>query len=92
MLALMMIAPAFVALPVSAVDIDEEPLPDFLWELDFNKMSSITDNMGSSEYSIEGKNVKLVEAHGKKALGIVNGSGHYIINDLAPILNDYDTF
>lgn len=92
MLALMMIASAFVALPVAAVDIDEEPLPDFLWELDFNKMSDITDNMGSTEYSIEGKNVKLVEAHGKKSLGIVNGSGHYIINDLAPILNDYDTF
>lgn len=92
MLALMMIASAFVALPVAAVDIDEEPLPDFLWELDFNKMSDITDNMGSTEYSIEGKNVKLVEAHGKKSLGIVNGSGTYFVNDVNNILDDYDTF
>ena len=92
LLVLVMLASSVIALPTSAIDIEEAPLPDFLWELDFNKMSSITDNMGSSDYTLEGKNVNLVDAHGKKALGVVNGSCHYIINDVNNLLNKYDTF
>lgn len=92
LLAVITLMSCVVALPTAAIDIEEEPLPDFLWELDFDKMSSITDNMGSSDYTIEGKNVKLLDAHGKKALGVVDGSCHYIINDVNNLLNKYDTF
>ncbi len=92
LLALVMLLSCFMSYPTSAIDIEEQPLPDFLWELDFNKMSSITDNMGSTDYTLEGKNVKLMDAHGKKALGVVNGSCHYIINDVNNLLDKYDTF
>lgn len=75
-----------------AVDIEDEPAPDFLWELDFDKMSSIDDNMGNPGYTIESKNLELVEAHGKKTLGINDGNCVYFINDTVNILDDYDTF
>ena len=54
-IALVMLASAFMSLPVSAVDIEEQPLPDFLWELDFNKMTDAFDNRGSTDYTLEGK-------------------------------------
>ena len=91
-LAIVMLASCFVALPVSAIDIEEEPLSDFLWELDFNKMSSITDNLGNTDYTLEGKNVILTEAHGKKALGVVDRSCNFIITDLNSQLDEYDSF
>ena len=91
-LALVMLSSCFMSLPVSAIDIEEEPLPDFLWELDFNKMADAFDNRGSTDYTLEGKNVKILEAHGKKALGVVNGSCQYLINDVNNLLNKYDTF
>ena len=79
-------------LPAFAVDIEKEPVPDFLWELDFNKMSSINDNMGNPQYTIDGYNVALGEIHGKKALGITNANGQYLIKDTGNIINQYDTF
>ena len=79
-------------LPAFAVDIEKEPVPDFLWELDFNKMSSINDNMGNPQYTIDGNNVVLGEIHGKKALGITNANGQYLIKDTGNIINQYDTF
>ena len=79
-------------LPAFAVDIEKEPVPDFLWELDFNKMSSINDNMGNPQYTIDGNNVTLGEIHGKKALGITNANGQYLIKDTGNIINQYDTF
>ena len=79
-------------LPAFAVDIEKEPVPDFLWELDFNKMSSINDNMGNPQYTIEGKNVTLGEVYSKKALGITDNNGVYYINDTGNIIDDYDTF
>ena len=92
-LSLMMLSSCFASLPVSAIDIEEEPLSDFLWELDFNKMSSITDNMGNADYTIDGsKNVKLVDAHGKKALGVVDKNCTYVINDVGSRLDEYDSF
>ena len=75
-----------------AIDIEKEPAPDFLWELDFEKMSSIDDNMGNSQYTIEGRNVSLGDTHGKKALGITDASGQYIIKDVGNIIDDHDTF
>ena len=83
---------SFFCLPSLAVDIEEEPLSDFLWELDFNKMSDINDNRGSTDYSLEGKNVSLVEAHGKKALGVVEKNCNYIVTDLNSQLDEYDSF
>ena len=77
---------------VAAIDIEDEPAPDFLWELDFNKMSSINDNMGNPQYTIDGNNVTLGEIHGKKALGITNANGQYLIKDTGNIINQYDTF
>ena len=91
-LALVMLSSCFMSLPVSAIDIEEEPLPDFLWELDFNKMADAFDNRGSTDYTLEGKNIKILEAHGKKALGVVNGNCQYFINDVNNLLNKYDTF
>ena len=79
-------------LPAFAVDIEKEPVPDFLWELDFNKMSSINDNMGNPQYTIDGNTVTLGEKHGKKALGITNANGQYLIKDTGNIINQYDTF
>ena len=75
-----------------AIDIESEPAPDFLWELDFNKMSSFDDNMGNEQYTIEGRGVELGEAHGKKSLGINDASGVYFINDVGNIIDDHDTF
>lgn len=92
LLVLLMILSSIIVLPTAAVDINEEPLPDFLWELDFNKMSSITDNRGSTDYTLSGQNVKLTDAHGKKSLGVVNGNCQYLINDVNNLLNQYDTF
>lgn len=74
-----------------SINIEDEVLPDFLWELDFEKMSSIDDNMGSEQYTIEGKNVVLGEAHGKTALGITETNGVYFIDDTEHIIDDYDT-
>ena len=91
-LTLVMLGSTLIALPTSAIDINEEPLPDFLWELDFNKMTDAFDNRGSTDYTLEGKNIKILEAHGKKALGDVNGSCQYFINDVNNLLNKYDTF
>ena len=52
LLTLTFIASCVVALPASAADLNETPPQDFVWELDFNKMSSITDNLGSTDYSL----------------------------------------
>lgn len=92
LLTLVMLGSTLMALPTAAIDINENPLPDFLWELDFNKMTDAFDNRGSTDYTLEGKNIKIVEAHGKKALGVVNGSCQYFINDVNNLLNKYDTF
>ena len=91
-LALLMLSSGLSLLPISAVDIEEEPMSDFLWELDFNKMTDISDNMGNADYTIEGKNVNLTDAHGKKALGVVNKNCSYVITDVNSLLDDYDTF
>ena len=88
----MLLALFLCAFGVCAIDIEDEPAPDFLWELDFNKMSGFDDNMGNSQYTIEGKNVTLGDAHGKKALGITDASGVYFINDAGNIIDNYDTF
>jgi hypothetical protein len=80
------------ALTPLAVDIEDEPAPDFLWELDFNKMSSIDDNLGNPQYTIESHNLSLVDAYGKRALGVKDKNCTYFINDVGNILDDYDTF
>ena len=86
------VLPLFPALPIAASDINETVLPDFLWELDFENMQSHTDNRGSDQYSLTGQNVSLTNAHGKKALSIVNANGAYFIEDTNCILDDYKTF
>ena len=91
-LVLVMLVSSVLVMPTAAIDIEEQPLPDFLWELDFNKMTDAFDNRGSTDYTLEGKNVKLLDAHGKKALGVVNGSCQYFINDINNLLNKYETF
>ena len=48
-LVLVMLVSSIAIFPASAVDIEEEKRPDFLWELDFNKMKDITDNGGSED-------------------------------------------
>ena len=63
------------ALPASAIDIEEESPPDFLWELDFAKMSDYSDTMGNLQYTLEGKNVTLSDVYGKKALSIIDKNG-----------------
>ena len=80
------------AISPSAVDIEETAPSDFLWVLDFSEMSDFSDNMGSTQYTLEGKNVTLDEAQGKKALSIINKNGTYTVNDLDNIFDDYNTF
>jgi hypothetical protein len=92
LLAFLMLSASFLCLPSFAIDIDEEALDDFLWELDFDKMTDISDNMGSTDYTISGKNTNLTEAHGKKALGVVNKNCNYTITDVNNLLDDYDSF
>ena len=101
LLTLTFILSAVVALPASAMDINEIPPEDFVWELDFDKMSSITDNLGSNEYSLSlkpnGSNdaefpLSLTEKDGKKCLAIENGNGTYFIHDDNNVLADYSTF
>lgn len=86
-----MLSGTFVLSP-SAIDIEEESPADFLWELDFSKMSDIDDNMGNAQYTLEGKNVTLADAQGKKALSIINKNGTYTVNDIGNIFDDYNTF
>ena len=83
-----------VALNIQAVDINgvEEKKEDFLWQLDFNQMSSLTDNKGSEDYSLEAKNAKKVTLEGQSVLSISKTSGYYYIRDTKNQLNTYDTF
>ena len=97
LLTLTFIASAVVALPASAADLNETPPQDFVWELDFNKMSSITDNLGSTEYSLETpasgvENIKLTEFGGKDCLAVENASTVYYIHDDNNVLANYSTF
>ena len=100
-LVLLFICSSVVTLPTSALGLDEVPPEDFVWELDFNKMSSITDNLGSTEYSLSLKMdgtkeanfpLSLAEKDGKKCLTIENGCGTYFIHDENNVLADYSTF
>ena len=90
-IAILMAAVCLLSMPSFAVDIEKEPAPDFLWELDFEKMKSWDDNMGNPQYTIEGNNVTFGEAHGKKTLGVKNANCVYFINDQGNIIDDYDT-
>lgn len=92
LLALIVLLGAVCTTSTKAIDIEEEPAPDFLWELDFNKMADIEDNTGNPQYTIEGKNVTLGDFHGKKSLGVTDNCCTYFINDIGNILDDYDTF
>lgn len=101
LLTLTFIASCIIVLPASAIDINEIPPQDFVWELDFDKMSSITDNLGSTEYFLslrpDGTNeaefpLALTEKDGKKCLAIENGNGTYFIHDENNVLADYSTF
>ena len=100
-LVLLFVCSSVVVLPTAALGLDEVPPEDFVWELDFDKMSSITDNLGSTEYSLslkpDGSNnaefpLSLTEKDGKKCLAIENGNGTYFIHDDNNVLADYSTF
>lgn len=93
--ALVMIVPGLMVLPVSAIDIEDTTYRDFLWELDFDNMLNLVDNMGNTEYTLDtagSANVKMVTFDGRRALGIENSRGHYYIIDNNNILDDYETF
>ena len=100
-LVLLFVCSSVIVLPTAALGLDEVPPKDFVWELDFEKMSSITDNLGSTEYSLslkpDGSNnaefpLSLTEKDGKKCLAIENGNGTYFIHDDNNVLADYSTF
>ena len=93
--ALVMIVPGLMVLPVSAIDIEDTTYRDFLWELDFDNMLNLVDNMGNTEYTLDtagSANVKMVTFDGRRALGIENSRGQYNIIDNNNILDDYETF
>ena len=92
LIALVTFVNLFPALPSSAIDIEDIPPADFVWELDFSKMNDLYDTMGNTSYTLEGKNVTLAESQGKKALSIINKNGLYTINDVENLLDDYNTF
>ena len=93
-LALVMVCSMIV--PVAAADIEEVSIPDFVWELDFDKMTNLTDNRGSDEYELQtpgsGNFVTMTEFDGRKVLGIKQSRGQYYIVDSNNILDKYDTF
>ena len=100
-LVLLFVCSSVVVLPTAALGLDEVPPKDFVWELDFDAMSSITDNMGSTEYSLSLKSngtneadfpLSLTEKDGKKCLAIENGCATYFIHDDNNVLADYSTF
>ena len=82
--------------PVSAADIEDVSMPDFLWELDFNDMTDMLDNGGSDEFSLQApasnNRMAMTEFQGDKVLGIKNASGQYYVVDENNILDTYDTF
>ena len=82
--------------PVSAADIEDVSMPDFLWELDFNDMTGMLDNGGSDEFSLQApasnNRIAMTEFQGDKVLGIKNASGQYYVVDENNILDKYDTF
>ena len=92
LIALVTFVNLFPALPSLAIDIEDIPPADFVWELDFSKMNDLYDTMGNTSYTLEGKNVTLAESQGKKALSIINKNGLYTINDVENLLDDYNTF
>ena len=101
LLTLTFLVSCIVALPASALGLNEIPPEDFVWELDFSEMENITDNLGSTEYSLslkpDGSNnanfpLSLIEKDGKQCLAIENGNGTYFIHDDNNVLADYNTF
>ena len=100
LLSLLMLVSCIVVLPVAASDDlnaeEPEKLANICWDLDFNKMSSLTDNGGSSEFTITHtsafKRMTSPTDSTKKVMGIKNSTGNFKINDIGCVLNRYTSF
>jgi len=83
--------------PIQAIDIteEEEETDNFLWQIDFDQMSSLTDNRGNSQFKLSlnyTSTASLVDFDDRKVLQIKNSNNAYFINDVGNILDDYKTF
>ena len=90
-----MLGGSFAAIPASAISLNEstETIDDILWELKFDKMSDVLDNLGSSEYTLSKNNsVALYDVDGQKCLGIKSADGAYFIEDTNNVLKDYEAY
>lgn len=95
LLALLMLGGSFVAIPTAAVSLDEDTkkIDDILWELKFDKMVDVTDNLGSTEYTLtKGNSTALYEIDGQKCLGIKESADAYFIEDTNNVLKDYEAY
>jgi hypothetical protein len=95
LLALLMLGGCFVAIPTAAVSLNEdvETLDDILWELEFDKMADVLDNLGSTEYTLsKGNSTDLYEMDGQKCLGIKEADGTYYIEDTNNVLKEYEAY
>ena len=99
-LALLTVGSCFVALPASAANgLNDAPVQkpaDILWDVDFNEMSSKTDNKSSTEYTLTSTSMFSLGTSPtdstKKVLTINNSSGNYRILDSGCRLDDYANF
>ena len=95
LLAFIMLGGSFAAIPASAVSLNEsaETVDDILWELEFDKMANVLDNLGSKEYTLsKNSSVDLYEIDGQKCLGIKAADGAYFIEDTNNKLKDYEAY
>ena len=97
LLCFLMLFSSIALFPAQAIEIteDESDVKSFLWLVNFENMSSIYDNKGSTEYSLSinsSNHASLVTFDGRRALQIKDTSNAYFINDVNNILDDYKTF
>ena len=95
LLAALLLVGSFVALPTAAVSLDEgiEKVGDTLWELAFDEMTDVLDNLGSTEYTLrKGGETALYEMDGQKCLGIKATNGTYYIDDTDNVLKEYEAY
>ncbi len=87
-----------ICLPVSGAVLNDNTVkrPDFLWEIDFEEMQSMSDNGGSTDFTLSHSEEpflpKFSEIEGQKVMGTSNSNFAYFIKDTANVLKEYDAY
>ena len=93
--AIVLLVLSMLVLAVGAIDINESLMVEennFCWNVDFDTMSSLTDNKGSTEYTLEKNGGSLKTFEDETVFSVLNGSCAYFINDTNGALKEHDVF